>query len=394
MSAAFHADRLLPSRVSAVSTSCVPVEPTYRRGVDGDTLSWFLEAECVQLVDPTFRELGAVLGDDLVGPGGGPGAPVPCLLELGSGFLVRVVGSPLGFVALDVVPDLSGPGAEGADVGSQLGDLTTGQIERVAVAGERGAEVRVAHDCGVSHAVDRAQAVADPDGVDPSPSACRPDAGVDLQVQVPVRVPGPRRVVPHDRRLDLLDRHLDLPTPRTDPGRRVLSDPADDLLSRSALRRVVGLSDLGMQGGGQRPRLRAVHRDLDEPHPLRVRPQPPLRLAGLDDMAGHPLLIRVPIERSGSSHDGRLVTHGWGRHVALRNSGPLCQVVVVGTRPIGLDIVPGSGRRSAIDLHATVHCDNRSLTTVKCRRNAETDRREGRSDLRNNVACVPSVVGL
>ena len=250
----------------------VPVKPTDRRDVDGDTLPRLLEAESVQLVDPPLRELGAILGDDLVGSCRGPRSSVPGLPELGPGFLVRVVGSPLGFVALDVVPDLRGPGAEGADVRSQLGDLTTGQIERVAVAGERGAEVRVAHDRGVSHAVDRAQAVADPDGVDPTPSARRPDPGVDLQVQVPVRVAGPRRVVAHDRGLDLLDRHLDLPTPRTDPCRRVLRDPADDLLSRPLLRRVVGLSDLGMQGGGQRPRLRAVHRDLDEPNPLRVRP--------------------------------------------------------------------------------------------------------------------------
>ena len=140
MSAAFHADRLLPSRVSDRLDQRVPVEPTDRRRLNSDAVRRLLEAESVQFVDPPLRELGAVLGDDLVGSCGGPGSSVPGLPELGAGFLVWVVGSPLGFVALDVVPDLSGPRAEGADVGSQFGDLTTGQIERVAVAGERGAE--------------------------------------------------------------------------------------------------------------------------------------------------------------------------------------------------------------------------------------------------------------
>ena len=56
--------------------------------------------------------------------------------------------------------------------------------------GEHRPELRVGHDRGVPDAVDGLDAVADPDRVDPAPGAGRPDAGVDLQVQVPVRVPG------------------------------------------------------------------------------------------------------------------------------------------------------------------------------------------------------------
>ncbi len=46
---------------------------------------------------------------------------------------------------------------------------------------------------------------------------------------MPMRVTGPRRVMPDHRGLDPLHRHLDLSSTRPDSGRRVLSHPADDL---------------------------------------------------------------------------------------------------------------------------------------------------------------------
>ena len=75
--------------------------------------------------------------------------------------------------------------------------------------------------------------VADPDRVQAAPRPGRADPGVDLQVQMPVRVTGPGGVVPDHRGLDLLDRHLDLPAARPDPGGGVLGDPADDLARRA-----------------------------------------------------------------------------------------------------------------------------------------------------------------
>ncbi len=120
-----------------------------------------------------------------------------------------------------------------------------------------------------------------------TPTVCSPrhapaaqDPGVDLEVEVPMRITGPRGEVTHDGGLDLLDRHLHLPAPRTDPGRRVLGQPADDLGRGTILGSVVRRRDLRVQRGRDRPRLRPVDRDLDEPHRLVVVAQPALRRAG------------------------------------------------------------------------------------------------------------------
>ena len=89
---------------------------------------------------------------------------------------------------------------------------------------------------------------------------------------MPVWVAGPRGEVAYDGRLDLLDRHLHLPIPRTDPRRRVGREPADDLLGRGHLGGVVRLGDLGVERGRERPGLRPVDGDLDEPDALVVLP--------------------------------------------------------------------------------------------------------------------------
>ncbi len=114
--------------------------------------------------------------------------------------------------------------------------------------------------------------------------------------KMPVRVTGPGRVVPDHRRLDLLHRHLHLPTPRPHPRRRVLGDPADDLLGRPVLRRIQRGRDLRMQGCRQRPGLRPVDGDLDEPQRVRVVPQPPLGPAGVDVVPGDPPLVGLAVE--------------------------------------------------------------------------------------------------
>jgi len=115
-------------------------------------------------------------------------------------------------------------------------------------------------------AVDRIEAVPHPDGVQATPLPGRVHPGVDLQMQVTMRIPRPGRVVPHRHRLELLDLHLHLPASRPDPGGRMLSEPADDLGCGAVLRAVVGGGDVRVQLGGQRPRLRAVHGHLDEAH--------------------------------------------------------------------------------------------------------------------------------
>ena len=72
------------------------------------------------------------------------------------------------------------------------------------------------------------------------------DAGVDLEMQVAVRVTGTGGVVPDDGGFDLLHRNLGLPAPRTHARGRMLCDPADDLARRAGLGGVVRLRDIGM----------------------------------------------------------------------------------------------------------------------------------------------------
>ena len=61
---------------------------------------------------------------------------------------------------------------------------------------------------------------------------------VDLQMQMPVWIPGTGGVVRDRHRLQALDGHLQLPAARTDAGGRVTGEPADDLAGGAVLRRV------------------------------------------------------------------------------------------------------------------------------------------------------------
>ena len=107
----------------------------------------------------------------------------------------------------------------------------------------------------MADAVERLDGVAEPDRVQATPLALSMGAGehpgVDLKVQVAVRVTGTGGVVPHRHRLDPLHRHLHLPAARPHPRRGVLGDPGDDLLRGPVLRGVVGRRHLGNECGGQ-----------------------------------------------------------------------------------------------------------------------------------------------
>jgi len=76
--------------------------------------------------------------------------------------------------------------------------------------------------------------------------------------------------VPYDGSLDLLDRNLHLAIARSDPGRRMLGQPADDLRRGAILGSVVRHRDLWVQCRGDRPGLGSVDGDLNEPNRLGV----------------------------------------------------------------------------------------------------------------------------
>jgi hypothetical protein len=120
-------------------------------------------------------------------------------------------------------------------------------------------------------------------------------------MKVTVRIPRPGGVVPDHRRLDLLDRHLHLPTTRPDPGRRVFGYPADDLRGGLVLGVVQRGRDLRMKRSGQRPGLGSVDGDLDEPKRVRVVADPALLETAVDVDAGDPLLVGLAVHRPASS---------------------------------------------------------------------------------------------
>jgi hypothetical protein len=100
-----------------------------------------------------------------------------------------MLGPPGRFVAVDVAVDLRGPGTERPHERRQLLDLAALGVEAEAMGGERRAELGVGGDGGMPDAVDGLEAVPDPDRVQSPPRTRGEDAGVDLQVKVPVGAP-------------------------------------------------------------------------------------------------------------------------------------------------------------------------------------------------------------
>lgn len=159
--------------------------------------------------------------------------------------------------------------------------------------------------------------------MDAPPGTGRPDPGVDLQVKMAVRVTGSGGVVPDHRRLDPFDRDLHLTATRPHPRRRMLGDPTHDLRCSPVLRGIQRGRDLRMQRCRQRPGLRPVHRDLEEPQRIWVVTHPTLPCAGVDVDPGDPLLIRIAGQLTGILD----TTRGSGESGG--DSGALGEVVVI-----------------------------------------------------------------
>jgi len=144
---------------------------------------------------------------------------------------------------------------------------------------------------------------------------------------------------------DPFDGHLNLSAPRPHPRRRVLGQPADDLLGDSVLGCVIRLGDLRVECGCQRPGLRPVHDHLDEPHPRSVGAPPALGRTRGRVVPADPRLVSVTGQRSPITH-ARLR----GGEVTLCNAGAFGEVVVIHAPAVGLDIAARSSGRAAIDL--------------------------------------------
>ena len=147
--------------------------------------------------------------------------------------------------------------------------------------------------------------------------------------------------MPHRHRLQHFEQHLHLPAARADPGGGVPGEPADDLHRGTVLGGVIGGGNVFVQHGGQRPGLRAVDHNLDEPHRPLVGAQPAPRLSGIRVSAGDPGLVGV----TGRLHS-LLHPPGAGREAA-GDAGALGQVVVIGAAAVGLQVRAGSRRRAA-----------------------------------------------
>lgn len=174
----------------------------------------------------------------------------------------------------------------------------------------------------------------------------------------------------YDGRLDLLDRYLHLPIARPDARRRVGGEPTDDLLGRSQLRRVVRLRNLRVQGRSEGPGLRSVDGDLDEPDPLLVLPQPPLREPAVDVISRDPPLVGLAVHVGSALDLNSLVELVEARAEVHGDPAALGEVVVVRPGPIGLDVVSSGGCRAAVDLHAAVHSNPPLSPTIDNRETA------------------------
>ena len=134
------------------------------------------------------------------------------------------------------------------------------------------------------------------------------------------------------------------------------------------LRCVVGRADRGVQRRGDGPGLGPVDDDLDEPQSLLVVADAALGQPGLDVIAMDPPLVRLGVEVSATLDAGP--TNLAGRGVARGDARALREVVVIGTRVVGLDVGACAGRVAAVELDAAVHAPrHRPSRLVKDPRN-------------------------
>jgi len=333
-----------------LSRRLVPLDPPHRQGNELDRPGGGLVAEPGQLVDPPLvRDLGRLqvsLARPVLGPGAGVPRPAQPRPRLAGG----VARPPVSLVAVDLAGDLLGAFAERLDEPGQLNHLAGLRLEGEPMRRQRLPEGGVGHHRGVPDALHGADRVPHRHRVDPAPPPRGEHPRVDLQMDVPVRIPGPAGEMLHRHRLDPLDRRRHLPTTRPDPGRGVPTHPGHDLDRRPVLRRRVRPRDVRMQLRGDRPRLRPVDDHLREPQRMLIVPDPPARLTGARVNPGHPRLVGVTIQLR-----HRLDLPVPAHAVPLREAGPLSQVVVIRPPPLRLHIVPGSTSRTPIELHPTPH---------------------------------------
>jgi hypothetical protein len=189
-----------------------------------------------------------------------------------------------------------------------------------------------------------------------TPTECSPrhaprakTPGVDLHVEVAVRVAGSRGVVTYDSRLDHLLRHLNLSAARPDARGGVRGHPTDHFTGCSIHRGVVRRRDVGMESGGERPGLRPVDDDLDESQRACVLAQASFGRAGQYVVAGDPAFVPRAVEVPDALHPS-----GAG-DVVLGQAAAFGQVVVVGARLVRLDVRARGSGRAAVELRSTVH---------------------------------------
>ena len=162
-----------------VAVECARTRRGQSRGACGGA-----EPELVQLIDPPVCQRRAIGRDDLVGACLRPGPPVPGAQEVPARLSAGVGVTPRGLISLDVPSDLARSSRERSGETGQLIHLARLTVEGETAFGERLSKLRIAHHGRVADAVDRVDHVADADGVETSPLACGPDAGVHLQVEM------------------------------------------------------------------------------------------------------------------------------------------------------------------------------------------------------------------
>ncbi len=240
----------------------------------------------------------------------------------------------------------------------ELGNLTRYRIKGQTVPIQHLRKLRVRGDHGSAKGTDRALLPEQRRRVQGSRLPGRPYAGADLKVDMPVRVTRPAGAVRHRHRLQRLDGHDLLLSPRPHAGHGVLGEPPLNLVYGVLLRLVERCGDFGVEGRGDGERLGGVRDHLREPRrslPTFTRQtRLPHRLPGERVEPVHPARIRLRVEPQRGGHVPVAIKRGERCHGRLR-----AEVVVIGAGAVGFDIATrvGSGSPEQDDaaMHETHH---------------------------------------
>ena len=219
---------------------------------------------------------------------------------------------------------------------------------------EHGRKPRVRGDDRGAKGANRTLLLEQRRGVQTAPLPRGVDAGADLEVDVPVRITRTAGLVRDRDGLQLLHRHNLSRVPRPDPGDRVLGEPASDLRRRILLRDVEHVGDLRVQGGGDGEGLRGVDHHLREPgrtpHALARAARGSHRCAADRVRPVHPRGVLRRVERPCLDDLTRGVGDG-----ELRERGAALQVVLVGGRPVRLQVSARGRADTAKQNHTALH---------------------------------------